>query len=85
MAQIDRMLAITNKFVRGWNLGIRDVFLWVANSALQGTAERAAEKYNKEKGFLQGLKPVMSEHLTSGLKPRPPKEKTFSAACSVVA
>jgi hypothetical protein len=56
----------------------------VANVALHGTAERAAKKCNKEKDFLQRLKPVKSDHFTSGLKPRPLKEKTFSAACEDV-
>jgi len=47
-----------------------------------GTAEEAAGKYRKE--FLQGLKPTGYKGFTPGLKPRPPKEKTFSAACKAV-
>ncbi len=47
-----------------------------------GTAEEAGEKHRKT--FLQGLKPIGFRNLTPGLKPRPPKEKTFSASCETV-
>jgi hypothetical protein len=40
-----------------------------------GTAEEAAEKH--QKAFLQGLKPIRFGCFTPGLKPQPPKEKTF--------
>jgi hypothetical protein len=33
---------------------------------------------SENKSFLQGLKPIESRHFTSGLKPRPPKEKALS-------
>jgi len=42
-------------------------------------AKEAAEKHRK--AFLQGLKPIGFRTFTPGLKPRPPKEKTFSASC----
>src|SRR5208282_2954738 len=42
-----------------------------------GMAEEAAGKYRKD--FLQGLKPIGYKCNTPGLKPRPPKETTFSA------
>jgi hypothetical protein len=41
-------------------------------------ADQAAGKYRKD--FLQGLKPIGYEATTPGLKPRPPKETTLSAA-----
>ena len=48
----------------------------------QGMTSQAAEKLVKV--FLQGLKPIGFRTFMPGLKPRPPKEKTFSASCSVV-
>jgi len=36
------------------------------------------------KDSLQGLKPIGHKDFTPGLKPRPPKETTFSASCEAV-
>jgi len=51
-------------------------------SGLFGTAEEAAEKHRK--AFLQRLKPIGYKGFTPGLKPRPPKEQTFSVSCEAV-
>jgi rRNA maturation RNase YbeY len=48
----------------------------------QGTALQVAKKGRPS--FLQGLKPIDSGGFTPGLKPRPPKERPFSAACLAV-
>jgi hypothetical protein len=40
-----------------------------------GTAEEVGEEYRED--FLQGLKPIGYKCFTPGLKPRPPKERTF--------
>ncbi len=47
-----------------------------------GTAEEATQRGRK--CFLQWLKPIGPKRFTPGLKPRPPKERTFSAACESV-
>jgi|GEM_PF-1991051 hypothetical protein len=58
--------------------GLRTSGVEIPESAdLFGTAEQAAEKPRKD--FLQGLKPIGYKSFTPGLKPRPPKEASFSA------
>ncbi|HEY4816847.1 MAG TPA: hypothetical protein VIH67_05415 [Candidatus Acidoferrum sp.] len=42
---------------------------------------KAGDKDAQKKHSLQGLKPIASKHVTWGLKPPPPKEKSYAASC----
>ena len=59
----------------------------LASQTARGSGRRPRHQFTgcgkKAKSFLQGLKPVDSAQVTSELKLRPPKERTYSACCSV--
>jgi hypothetical protein len=62
-----------------YQINVDEVLKQDEAAILRPRSEQLAEK--RARAFLQGLKPVESEHFMSELKLRPPKERTFSAAC----
>src|ERR1700676_615373 len=85
---IERLASVTFESLPRWAGPCRAVSCVPHYSRTKGstgcsyTTERPAEK--RQKGLLQGLKPIWSEFCTPGLKPRPPEENRFFASRYIV-